>query len=212
MHTLRFVVLFALIVVGAPISAMAAPLDIRSVTLTDAGDLVLFETVFDRAPDFATVDEYGRHHDAFQFTLTHNMEHPYLLRDVWILGVGIESGFIPVFPMQTDGEYGPLSASLPYLVSQIGDDHLLSFAVPYSALSSPDSVFPADGRADNGTGAFQWFLETYQYGTSPYATNHANGQYPVNVPEPGSLLHIGVGLGVCLRALARKGRRGLINS
>src|SRR5688500_16929387 len=132
MHTVRFVALFTLIIVGAPLSVMATPLDIRSVTLTDAGDVVLFETVFDRAPDFATVDHYGRHYDAFQFTLTHDMEYPYLLRDVWILGVGIESGLIPVFPMETTGDYGPLSASLPYVVSQIGGDHRLSFAVPYA--------------------------------------------------------------------------------
>src|SRR5687768_9404108 len=131
MSRLPSIALVVLAVLGAPLSLSANPLEIRSVTLTTRGDAVCFDTVFDRAPDFTTVDQYGRNYDSFQFTLTHNLENPYLYRDVWIDGVDIQSGYVPVYPMQLDGDLGPLSASVPYALSQVAGGHLLSFTVPY---------------------------------------------------------------------------------
>jgi hypothetical protein len=87
---------------------------------------------------------------------------------------------------------GPLSASVPYVVSAVDSKHVLSFTVPYAALNTPDSVIPADGRADKNAGAFFWFLDTFQYGDSPYETNRAYGQYPVtgSVPKAPTNLRI----------------------
>ena len=168
---------------------MESPLEIRSVSLTDVGGAVLFETIFDRAPDFAKVDQLDRNYDAFQLTLSHNMENPFLFREVWIQGIHIQSGYIPVYPMlEETNDFGPLTASVPYVVSVVDSKHVLSFKVPYAALSSPDSVIPADGRAGKNTGAFHWFLDTFQYGLSPNETNHARGQYPLTGPEPGAVL------------------------
>jgi hypothetical protein len=204
----RVAVLLASILFGSSAAARSSPLEIRSVTLTDMGGLVLFETVFDRAPDFFTVDQYGRNYDAFQLTLTHNMENPFLFRDVWIQGINIQNGYIPVYPMQRNGHFGPVSANVPYLVSLAASGHQLSFAVPYSALGSPDSLFPRDGNAGPGTGAFNWFLDTYQYGASPFENNHASGQYPVNVPEPGVLMQMGIGVGMGMLMLKHRVLRG----
>ena len=167
---------------------MESPLEIRSVSLTDVGGAVLFEITFDRAPDFSRVDASGRNYDAFQLTLTHDMENPSQFRDVWMQGIHIEAGVIPIYPMlRATNDFGPLSASVPYVVSVADSKHVLSFRVPYAALNSPESVIPADGRAGKNTGAFYWFLDTFQYGESPNATNHASGQYPAVPQAPKNL-------------------------
>lgn len=163
---------------------MSSPLEIRSVTIGDAAGSLRFELVFDRAPDFVTVDELDRNFDAFQLQLTHDTQEPFLFRDTWIDGRHIQAGQIPVYPMQLDGNFGPIAASVPYSVSVVNAGHAVSFSVPYAALSTPDSVIPPDGHASKGKGAFVWFLATFQYGLSPYPANNATGQYPaLQAPE-----------------------------
>ena len=197
MSRLRSIAFVGLALLGAPLSVSALPLEIRSVTLTPRGDAVCFETVFDRAPDFVTVDEYGRKHDAFQFTLTHDIDNPYLFRDVWIDGVDIGHGAVPVYPMQLDGRFGPVSAEVPYLLSQVASGHLMTFTVPYAALIGVTPILGGDPAK------FHWFLDTFQYGDSPNPANHAQGA--VGVPEPGIMLQMGVGAAVWF--LARRRRR-----
>ena len=212
MPNLRTIVWVVVALFLSPMAASATPLDIRSVFLTDLGDEVRFSAVFDRAPDFVTVDEYGRNYDAFQLTLTHDMENPYQFRDVWIEGINIQSGLIPVYPMQSDGRFGEPTATVPYEVAEGPAGHVLSFSVPYVALSTSTGFFSLAAFSDTGSGLggnpgpdpFHWFLDTYQYGESPNESNHAQGQFPVGVPEPTAMMQLGLGIGIGLLSLRKR--------
>jgi hypothetical protein len=194
------------VLLASPAFVSASPLEIRSVRLTGLADAILFETLFDRAPDFYTVDQYDRNYDAFQLTLTHNVENPFQFRDVWVQGIDIHTGFIPVLPMQPNGYFGPMSAYVPYVMSQTSGGHLMSFSIPHSALNAPNSVIPPSGIAGPGTGAFHWFMDTYQYGQSEQDNNHAQGRYQ-QVPEPTTLIQMALGLGVGFLSLRKRRQR-----
>jgi hypothetical protein len=211
----RIPLLALAIATGLPGLAGALPLQLDSVLLTLDGTSIRFAMTVDRMPELLVADEYGRQADAFQFTLSHDMESDvaYAFRDVWIQGVDIyRSGLVEVYPMQRDGYFGPLAAGVPYSILPVFGTSLyeLAFSVPFHALDAPHSRLPLDGAGDAEQGAFRWWVSTFRYGGGPYSdATSASGQFPASVPEPSGLLLVGLGIAgsACLRRYLPTGRR-----
>lgn len=163
----------------------------RTVDVDKAAEVVRFEVVYDRAPDFQTVDAEGRPADSFQFhldTATGNQGilgiSPYPWEAI-VRGDEIHlKGDLPVrdhtkSPSSdpASGGWGPVVGSVAYSLS----GERMTFDVPFSMLSTPDGVLAHS-------------LEVYRYGTlaerldsAPAVPGAPAPVHPVPVPDSGAV-------------------------
>jgi hypothetical protein len=137
------------------------PLTLVSEQLMSDGSNIEFHTIFNRMPDFFTLDTFRRQADSFQFYIDANLNDPtpfnsYLV-DVLIRGEEIHvGGGIPIRDAQPfgsggpdSGGWGPLVGSVAYNLSVLGNGEAkLKFAVPTNLINGP----------------FLYGVETYGYG------------------------------------------------
>jgi hypothetical protein len=178
-----------------PLPAWCGPIPLRLVSdqLMSDGSNIQFQTIFNRMPDFFTLDSFGRQADSFQFYIDYNLNDPtpfnsYLV-DVLIRGEEIHvGGGIPIRNAQPfgtsgpdSGGWGPLVDSVAYSLSALGNGEAeLRFAVPTNLMDGP----------------FLYGVETYGYGsttssdigTFPGApknfSKQINGPVALATPEP----------------------------
>jgi hypothetical protein len=216
MQLCRVLLLLAINVCVLSTPALALPLTIESLRLSSQGDSVLFDMVFDRMPDFTTVDAFGRQADAFQFHIWYDDKVPHLnaIYQTVIRGTEINiAGDIPVRQVSaTDpggpgsGGWGPAVGRVGYEIVPTGGGYRLSFLVPYLMIGDPDRNFA-------------WNLSLYEFGAG-YGTplEFALGRFvdgqnlpgyqspPVGVPAPGTLPLICVGAGLAVMYRSRRTR------
>jgi hypothetical protein len=164
---------------------------------------VNFTIDFNQAPDFMTVDQYGRQADSFQYYIVGDPSRPYpenydsIVRGEELHLTGSELRIRNAAPPVSDpaaGGWGSVRGEVPINI----DGDVLTFSAPLGVLS------------DHSTnGEFTYTLETYQYGA---LTDDVTAQTSVT-PEPGSWVLLGTGLLALLlcspscRGLIRRGRR-----
>ncbi|MHC5028354.1 MAG: hypothetical protein ACYTGR_16505 [Planctomycetota bacterium] len=169
------------------------PIDVLSHSVVHDPTLqqVIFTIEFDRAPDFFTLDDIGRQHDAFQFYVDSNPATggpgPYawdrIVRGAEIHfdnDVRIRDSTLPDVPGEPSGGWGPVVDAVPYALS----DTELSFSVSFESLGTTTGVFEYD------------FLTTH-YGAASF---FADGLVSQPIPTPASAL-------LLLACLSLQGRR-----
>ena len=121
---------------------------------------VNFTLTFNRAPDFMTVDEFGRQADSFQYYILGDLSLPYpgyydsIIRgdEIHIVpGVLRIRDAVPSDPDPAAGGWGPIRGEVPYRL----DGNVLSFSVALSTISEHS----VDGR-------FSYELLLTQFGAS----------------------------------------------
>jgi len=148
----------------APAAAAQAPSALtalsESAVYEPATGLVTFTLAFNRAPDFRTVDEFGRQADSFQYYILGNLSLPYpAYYDSIIRGeeIHVVPGLLrirnplPADPDPATGGWGPIRGEVPYRL----DANVLTFSVALSTISEHS----VDGH-------FSYELLLTQYGAS----------------------------------------------
>jgi len=158
-----------------PLPAWCGPIPLTLVSdqLMSDGSNIQFQTIFNRMPDFSTLDTFGRQADSFQYYIDSNLNDPtpfnsYMV-DVLIRGeeIHVGGGGIPIRDAQPfgtggfdSGGWGPLVGSVAYSLSTLGNGEAkLTFAVPTTLINGP----------------FLYGVETYSYGSG---TSSDIGTFP----------------------------------
>jgi hypothetical protein len=209
--TSRFMILAgACLILLMPFSAMAVTVLASTVTYDEQAQIFDFSITFSGAPDFFTVDSFGRPAVAFQYYIFFNGVHGRLNADSDSLVRGSEIHFAGDLRIRDGlkggsssdpeaGGWGPLRGAVPFAL--VGPE--LSFSAPLAIVGDSD-------------GHFAYRLFTFEFGrtTYPRVDGWSNGvTYPIPVPEPSALQLILVGLLVACASARRPAlRRGIISS
>jgi hypothetical protein len=148
----------------APGAAAQAPSPLTAVSESAIYDpatgRVTFTLAFNRAPDFRTVDEFGRQADSFQYYILGDLSLPYpAYYDSIIRGeeIHVVPGLLrirdplPSNPDPATGGWGPIRGEVPYRL----EGSVLTFSVDLSTISDHS----VDGR-------FSYELLLTQFGAS----------------------------------------------
>jgi hypothetical protein len=118
-----------------------------------------FSITLSAAPDFYTVDQFGREKDMFQYWITWQPNPlatwPYGNPDVLVRGPEIYvNGTLPVRDAKgpqdpTSGGWGPIRGSVPYALNGT----VLTFTIPQSVIGDADGVFQYYLIVDGNFGA-----------------------------------------------------------
>jgi hypothetical protein len=195
--TLISSVLFCL---GYGTSAEAALMVLsQSAEVNLASNSVLFQTEFNRAPDFFTTDEYDRQADSFQYFIDadggfpifrgkdiyySNLESLIRGEEIHLGGdVRIRNAWPPDPDLSSSGGWGSIRGSVPYTLS----GNVFSVLVPLQLIGDSD-------------GKFSYRLEWYEYGSYK---GYIDAE---TVPEPATIFGSFMALGG-LAAFQRKNKQ-----
>lgn len=156
----------------------------ESAVLDANAQQVLFTLRFNRFPNFFTVDEFGRQAASFQHYIAFNNDPSGSSRnpDVLIRGGEIYlSGDVRVCDSGPHGSggpgsggWGPVRGSVPFTFT----DSVLTFTIPLAIIGDSD-------------GQFAYRLQITEFGA---ATQTRTGYSTSAIPEPASLMLLGLGL------------------
>ena len=156
----------------------------QSAVFNPASQEVQFTIEFNQAPDFFTVDAFGRQENSFQYSIVGNHNLPYPQNwDSIIRGEEIHVTMDTIrvrnsFPPDTDpnsGGWGSIRGSVPFNLN----DNILTFSTPLDLIS--------DHSID---GIFNFWLETEVFGSATESVPEISQSI---VAEPSSLMLIGIG-------------------
>lgn len=158
---------------------------------------VAFSVTFDRAPDFFTVDQFGRQQDAFQFYLNTipSMSYPdgpweRIVRgsEIYVNGdLRIREGWPPAPPGEPSGGWGVIVDTVPYVLQGTTVTFTYSFT-----------------SADTVTGQFTYDLLATYYGAQSYMVFNIPSQ---PLPAPASIVPL---IAVLLRFRRRTDSSGML--
>jgi hypothetical protein len=149
---------------------------------------VLFTVVFNQAPDFSTVNQFGAQADSFQFfilgdtSLGYPAEFDSIIRgeEIHITGNALRvRNAVPSDPDPNSGGWGSIRGSIPFNVNS----NVLTFSAPLQLFSDHSS----DGN-------FAYWLESYQFGAQTMYDH--NGHSLIATPEPATLTLLVIGSAV----------------
>ena len=155
----------------------------QSAVFNPASQEVQFTIEFNQAPDFFTVDAFGRPENSFQYFIVGNPKLPYpqnydsIIRGdeihVTMDTIRVRNSFPPNYADPNSGGWGSIRGSVPFILN----DNILTFSTPLDLISNHS----IDGN-------FNFRLDTYVFGSTTESVISQS-----IVAEPSSLMLIGIG-------------------